>query len=134
MQSGQPRKQPAVMGKEPVNITRLKRQNDQFAAAEHHAHDLQTAGVTAQWFERDLAKPKGPEVNIHTTSFHTRPSSLLEVTKRGQLDQISQELDAANKLLSSARKQLLHKQFQAERAQHEEELNAMGLAFEKHRD
>ena len=47
------------MGKEPMNIMRLKRQNDMFAAAESHAKNLRIANCEAEWFHSDFCKPPG---------------------------------------------------------------------------
>jgi hypothetical protein len=123
-----------IMGKEPVNIIRLKRQNDEFSDAVHHARDLQIAGCNALWFARDFTKSNKSELTAQTKEFVAKETSIIERHKVGVKDQIAQELDSANKLVAGMRKDRLKQMLCCERREHESELNAMGLAFEKHRD
>jgi hypothetical protein len=122
------------MGREAVNITRLKRQNDMYAAADHHAHELQVAKSRASWFSRDMERPAQSGLTAETKEFVAEPSSIIERFKVTRKDKIAQELDMANRMLAVQRKEQLRGKLQAEREQFERELNAMGLAFDKHRD
>lgn len=47
---------PTTMGKEPLNIIKLKQQNDMFSAAESHANNLRIANCEAVWHHRDFCK------------------------------------------------------------------------------
>ena len=60
-----------------MNIMKLKRQNDQFAAAESHAKNLRIAHCEAQWFHSDFCKPpgKGSVPNIKVQLAYT-PSAM----------------------------------------------------------
>lgn len=127
-------RQASTMGKEPVNIMRLKRQNDQFADAAHHAHDLSVANVNAKWFSDDFNKSNAVELTAQTKEFEAKETSIIERFKVGAKDQIVQELEAANATVAALRKERLRGKLQSERRSHEAELNALGLAFNKHRD
>jgi hypothetical protein len=122
------------MGKEPVNITRLKRLNDQFTDAAIHAHDLQVASSNAKWFSDAFTKADKAELNAQTKEFTPKETSLIERYKVGATDQIAQELTNANTAVRALRKDRLRDLMQKERRLYETELNAIGLAYDKHRD
>lgn len=120
----------SAMGKEPGNIKRLKKDNDMYAAAEHHARDIQVANVKAQWFsDGTTASTHGLLANLYSDD-----SCLMQQGKTGIKDQMVQELTAANQVLRMQRQAQLRDLLARERVQHEKELNSLGLAFEKHRD
>jgi hypothetical protein len=122
------------MGKEPVNILRLKKENDYRATASHHAHELQKDIGTAKWFSDDFKKAGRSELNAQTKEFAGATTGNIERYKTSLRDQIAQELEAANDVVKRQRKQRLADLYARTRLEYEEELNAMGLAFEKHRD
>lgn len=122
------------MGKDPPNITRLKRENDRLAAANHHDRDLQICNGNAKWFSRDYEQANRTELTTQTKTFAGKESSVIERHKVGDKDMIVQELDSANQIVKALRKDKLRDLFARERQEHEAELNAMGLAFDKHRD
>eukprot|EP00892_Ulva_mutabilis_P001009 jgi/Ulvmu1/10909/UM007_0086.1 len=118
------------MGKEPGNIRRLKQQNAMYAAAEQHARDIQVATDNAKWFSSGQTHPThGLLANLHVDD-----SSMIQEHKISVKDQMVQELTAANNVLKLQRQAQLRELLAREREQHEQELNAMGLAFDKHRD
>ena len=122
------------MGREPVNIIRLKRENDRLAAADHHDRDLQICNGNAKWFSRDFEQANKAELTTQTKNFAGKESSVIERHKVGAKEMIVQELDSANQLVKALRKDKLRHLFAQEHQEHEAELNAMGLAFDKYRD
>jgi hypothetical protein len=123
-----------AMGKEPVNITRLKRLNDQVTDAVIHARDLQIAKSNAKWFSDAFTKADKAELNAQTKEFISKETSLIERYKVGATDQIAQELTNANIAIRTLRKDRLRDLVHKERRFYEAELNAIGLAYDKHRD
>lgn len=122
------------MGKEPVNIIRLKRQNDAFADAQHHARDLEVSACNARWFSDAFVNANRPQLTAQTNDFIAAETSLIQRHKVGVKDQIAQELSSANQAVAALRKERLRELLHRERMMHEGELNAVGLAFDKHRD
>ena len=120
-----------TMGKEPENIIKLKRHNDMYSAAEHHAHNLQVATTTAQWFANDFCKPPNSGAVPNTKNLVGKETSIIERYKVSAVDKMVQELGAANDVVKMQRRAQLRELLTAERAQYERELNAMGLAFHK---
>lgn len=118
------------MGKEPGNIRRLKQQNDMYAAAEHHARDIQVATSNAKWFSKGMT----PATHGLLANLHAEESSLVQENKITVKHQMVQELTAANRILKLQRQAQLRRLLEIERVQQEQELNALGLSFEKHRD
>lgn len=101
-----------------------------YAAAEHHARDIQVATVNAKWFsDGTSASTHGLLANLYSDD-----PSLMQQGKTGIKDQMVQELTAANRVLRMQRQAQLRDLLARERVQHEKELNNLGLAFEKHRD
>jgi hypothetical protein len=123
-----------AMGKEPVNITRLKRLNDQVTDAVIHARDLQIAKSNAKWFSDAFTNADKAELNAQTKEFISKETSLIERYKVGATDQIAQELTNANIAIRTLRKDRLRDLMHKERRFYEAELNAIGLAYDKHRD
>jgi hypothetical protein len=119
------------MGKEPLNIVKLKRENAMYAAAEHHARNLEIATTKAQWFAHDFCKPPNREPVPNTNKLVKKETSIIERYKVSAVDRMVQELGAANDVLKMQRREQLKQLLAKERAQHEVELNALGLAFHK---
>lgn len=122
------------MGKEPVNIVRLKQQNDYYAATGHHADELQKYVGLAKWHAADFKRAGRSELTSQTKEFAGVSTTSIERCKTSLRDQIAQELEAANDVVKRQRKQRLVELHARDRAEYEAELNALGLAFEKHRD
>lgn len=90
-----------------MNILRLKRENDRIAQAEHHARDLQVCGCNADWFANDFVQSSKAQITAQSKDFFTKESSVIERTKVGAKDQIAQELESANHVVSALRKEKL---------------------------
>lgn len=52
---------PNMTGREPVNIRRLLRENDQYAAADEYARDVQKGDAVSSWHEHQSRKSSRPE-------------------------------------------------------------------------
>ena len=50
-----------MTGREPVNIRRLLRENDQYAAADEYARDVQKGDAVSSWHEHQSRKSSRPE-------------------------------------------------------------------------
>lgn len=50
-----------MTGREPVNIRRLLRENEQYAGAEHYAQDVQRGDAVSSWHEHQSRKSSRPE-------------------------------------------------------------------------
>lgn len=61
------------MGKEPLNIIKLKRQNDMFAAADSRAKDLRIAFCEAEWHHHDFCNAPTSVPNTKVWLLHTTP-------------------------------------------------------------
>lgn len=50
-----------MTGREPVNIRRLLRENEQYAAASQYAQDVQRGDAVSSWHEHQSRKSSRPE-------------------------------------------------------------------------
>lgn len=81
-----------TMGKEPVNIQRLVRENQKHSDAVTHAHDILTATNAAAWYTRDFEQAHKSDLTMQTKDFAAPDSYIIERQKVGARDQIAQEL------------------------------------------
>lgn len=114
------------MGKDPHNILRLVKRNDQYAAADALAKYLQYESIKSGWYEHDLQRSAGGQPIIPHKEDETATSW---VTK-----QIPTEMRMGNDALKLLRKAKIKEQFEQDTLRYEAELNAKGLALVKHRD
>mmetsp|Transcript_19718 Transcript_19718/g.35203 ORF Transcript_19718/g.35203 Transcript_19718/m.35203 type:complete len:117 (-) Transcript_19718:7-357(-) len=114
------------MGRDPVNITRLVKLNDQFEQAQAHSKSLHRGGQTAAWHESAFKSSGGP-VKVPNGQTATNRATTSRATA-----EIMDELGAARTTVLMERKARLKILLESERMMYEEELNALGLAIEKH--
>lgn len=114
------------MGKEPHNIKRLVKQNEEYAHADHHALYLLRENVKTKWFEHDLQRSAGGQPII--------PGQEETTAKSWVTRHIPTELKMANDAVKLQRAARLKERYALDTLQHEKELQAMGLALVKHRD
>ena len=88
------------MGKEPVNIQRLVRENQRFSDAVAHAHDITRATNNAAWFTRDATVLQN-NLTTATKDFAVPDSYIIERQKVKPRDQIAQELQVRNSNLET---------------------------------
>mmetsp|Transcript_17397 Transcript_17397/g.44554 ORF Transcript_17397/g.44554 Transcript_17397/m.44554 type:complete len:117 (+) Transcript_17397:212-562(+) len=114
------------MGRDPINITRLVKQNEQYSRAEAHAKSLLRGGETAAWHESAF-KAAGAPVPVPTGK-----TAEYSATSSRATAEIMGELTAGRTTVMIERKARLKQLLESERMMYEDELNAQGLAIEKY--
>uniref|UniRef100_A0A061SDY7 Uncharacterized protein n=1 Tax=Tetraselmis sp. GSL018 TaxID=582737 RepID=A0A061SDY7_9CHLO len=113
------------MGRDPANVRRLVRLNNQYAAAESYAKDVLTGSRVATWHETKFQRSSLPDkvpTGQKPVNRNTAPAVQVEM---------HDELSELRKTMLEERKIRLKQLLESERLQYEEELNALGLAIEK---
>mmetsp|Transcript_15708 Transcript_15708/g.43947 ORF Transcript_15708/g.43947 Transcript_15708/m.43947 type:complete len:117 (+) Transcript_15708:122-472(+) len=114
------------MGRDPVNVTRLLRDNQRVADAQTYAKHIVTGGQVASWHERQLQRDNAPmRVPSGQTAVRRAGSSWSTV-------EMSDELTGMRATALKERRERLQQLLTGERLMHEAELQAMGLAIDKY--
>ncbi|DBA80633.1 hypothetical protein WJX77_003530 [Trebouxia sp. C0004] len=118
-----------MTGREPVNIRRLLRENDQYAAADEYARHVQKGDAVSSWHEhqsRNSSRPEQmPPQNLQSVDLKVVACSPKDRLQR----KLAEELFLLNKAALLARKERMRERLQQDTASVQRELATKGLAI-----
>ncbi|DBA68711.1 hypothetical protein WJX79_008700 [Trebouxia sp. C0005] len=118
-----------MTGREPVNIRRLLRENDQYAAADEYARDVQKGDAVSSWHEHQSRKSSRPE-QMPPQNLQSVDLKVVACSPKDRLQRkLAEELFLLNKAALLARKERMRERLQQDTASVQRELATKGLAI-----
>ncbi|DBB03673.1 hypothetical protein WJX82_001579 [Trebouxia sp. C0006] len=118
-----------MTGREPVNIRRLLRENDQYAAADEYARDVQKGDAVSSWHEHQSRKSSRPE-QMPPQNLQSVDLKVVACSPKDRLQRkLAEELFLLNKAALLARKERMRERLQQDTASVQKQLATKGLAI-----
>ncbi|KAL3145899.1 hypothetical protein ABBQ38_015266 [Trebouxia sp. C0009 RCD-2024] len=118
-----------MTGREPVNIRRLLRENEQYAAAQQYAQDVQRGDAVSSWHEQQSRKSSRPEQMPHGDLQSVDLKSVSCSPKDRMRRQLAEEILLLKRAALMARKQRMRDRLQQDYIKVQQELSTRGLAI-----
>ena len=114
---------------QPLNIIRLVGTNERYAAAEEYNTDVQKTNIVCSWHEKQYQKSRTRNLEVNFQEDVDLGKSVFD-----EHSEMVVEMGMANKSVKILRKERLRELLKRDYMQYEAELNAKGLAIDKHID
>ena len=113
----------------PLNIVRLVGINDKYAGAEEYDTDVRRTNIVCSWHEKQYQKSRTRNLEVNFQEDVDLGKSVFD-----EHSEMVVEMGMANKSVKILRKERLRELLKRDYMQYEAELNAKGLAIDKHID
>ena len=114
---------------QPLNIIRLVGTNDRYAAAEEYDTDVRKTNIVCSWHEKQYQKSRTRNLEVNFQEDVDFARSVFD-----EHSEMVVEMGMANKSVKILRKERLRELLKQDYMKYEAELNAKGLAIDKHID